>query len=193
MQPFSYKKINLKMLWDGSHFIPALVCWYAFTDRKRGIKVWMCVSYLNIPLKMAIFIIALNTYLFMYSCISYNSIFATMHFSFFIVFNLHIIVWDTYILRYALILYFCILLCFYCFYMNFCNCQQWRNKDIQSINHWTTVSLNQSALSLWIYQFGHWLITVSKPIYHNCSMGYIVRVWLVKIIHLLGMNILLTF
>ena len=32
-----------------------------------------------------------------------------------------------------IVLYFCILLCFYCFYMNFCNCQQWRNKDIQSI------------------------------------------------------------
>ena len=84
----------------------------------------MCVLYLNIPLKMAIYRIALNTYLFMYSCISYISMFAIMHFSFFIVFNLHIMVWDTYILRYVLILYFCILLCFYCFYRNFCNCQQ---------------------------------------------------------------------
>ena len=67
-----------------------------------------------------------------------------MHFSFFIVFLLRIMLWDTYILRYELILYFCILLCFYCFillytfvfycfYRNFCNCQQWRNKDIQSL------------------------------------------------------------
>ena len=86
----------------------------------------MCVSYLKIPLKMAIFIIAPIAPLifFMYSCISYISMFAIMHFSFFIVFNLHIIIWNTYILRYVFILYFCILLCFYCFYVNFCNCQQ---------------------------------------------------------------------
>ena len=83
MQPFSYKKIDLKMLRDGSHFVSALVCWYAFTDRKLGIYVWMCVSYLKIPLKMAIFRIALNTYLFMYSCISCISMFVIMHFSFF--------------------------------------------------------------------------------------------------------------
>ena len=60
-----------------------------------------------------------------------------------IVFNLQIMVWDTYILRYVLILYFCVLLCFYCFYMNFCNCQQWRNKDIQSIKKSINVNLWQ--------------------------------------------------
>ena len=70
----------------------------------------MCASYLKIPLKMAIFRIALNTYLFMYSCISYISMFAIMHFSFFIVFNLYIMVWDTYILRY--VVYFCVFMVF---------------------------------------------------------------------------------
>ena len=47
----------------------------------------MCVSYLKIPLKMAIFRIALNTYLFMYSCVSNISMFAIMHFSFFYCFK----------------------------------------------------------------------------------------------------------
>ena len=37
MQLFSYKKIDLEMLWDGGHFVAALVCSYALTDRKLGI------------------------------------------------------------------------------------------------------------------------------------------------------------
>ena len=66
---------------------------------------------------MVILRIALNTYLFMYSCISYISMFAIMRFSFLFFFNLRIMAWDAYILRYVLIytsVYVCVFIVFVC-------------------------------------------------------------------------------
>ena len=61
---------------------------------------------------------------------------------------------------------YCILLCFYCFYMNFCNCQQWRNKDIQSIKSD-------------IYE---WLLDTIEPMK---QFAHIMPVTLFRIVHIL--------
>ena len=80
MQPFSYKKLIWK--WCGMAAIlsqPQCVNMHLLTENWQF--KFECVSYLKIPLKMVILRIALYTYHFMYSRISYISMFAIMHFS----------------------------------------------------------------------------------------------------------------
>ena len=127
MQPYSSKKNDLKMFvgwWPfclGLDVLIGLHLCFILKDSFEGVD----------------FRITLNIHHFIYWCISYISMFAIKHFSFLIVFNLRIMVCDTYISRHVLILYFCILLSFIALiYMNFCNYQPWRNKDIQSVNVW---------------------------------------------------------
>ena len=100
-----------------------LICIYW---QKTGNLCFNVCSYLKIPLKMAIFRIALNTYVFMYSCISHISMFKMIHFSFFIAFcyqstyhglgYIYLTIYTYSILLYTsvfLLFYtFCILLCF---------------------------------------------------------------------------------